>query len=112
MNLKELLRAEIRKELNELEITCRDMASLLRGLGIQVGSGFQPLPHEVSYIVNLWCFNSYKYGANEQMETCLSYLFISWAYTYIPSHKVVMLLLLNLNCHVHYVRLDKHNVCA
>ncbi|PSS28944.1 Bromodomain-containing protein [Actinidia chinensis var. chinensis] len=47
MNMKEQHRAEVRKELSKLEITCRDMASLLRGLGIQVGSGVQPLPHEV-----------------------------------------------------------------
>ena len=50
MNMKEQHRAEVRKELSKLEITCRDMASLLRGLGIQVGSGVQPLPHEVSCI--------------------------------------------------------------
>ncbi|KAI9091989.1 hypothetical protein K1719_027924 [Acacia pycnantha] len=47
MNMKEQLRTEIRKELNKLEITCVDMASLLRGLGIQVGGGFSPLPQEV-----------------------------------------------------------------
>lgn len=50
MNLKEQLRVEIRKELNKLEMMCINMASLLRGLGIQVGGGFYPLPHEVSYI--------------------------------------------------------------
>lgn len=50
MNLKEQIRAEVRKELNQLEITCRDMASLLRGLGIQVGGGIRPSLHEVSYI--------------------------------------------------------------
>lgn len=47
LNLKDQLRAEIRKELKRLELTCIDMASLLRGLGIQVGAGFCPLPHEV-----------------------------------------------------------------
>ncbi|XP_028761903.1 uncharacterized protein LOC114720428 [Neltuma alba] len=47
MNIKEQLRNEIRKELNKLEITCVNMASLLRGLGIQVGGGFSPLPKEV-----------------------------------------------------------------
>lgn len=47
MNLKEQLRVEIRKELNKLEIMCIDMASLLRGLGIQVGGGSYPLSHEV-----------------------------------------------------------------
>ncbi|CAI9277293.1 unnamed protein product [Lactuca saligna] len=39
MNLKEEYRMEIRQELQKLEIMCPDMASLLRGLGIQVGEG-------------------------------------------------------------------------
>lgn len=47
INLKEQLRGEIRKEINRLEITCIDMASLLRGLGIQVGGGFCPMSHDV-----------------------------------------------------------------
>ncbi|XP_030543886.2 uncharacterized protein LOC115750549 isoform X3 [Rhodamnia argentea] len=47
MNLKEQLRAEIRKEITKLEITCTDMASLLRGLGIHIGGGLCPLPQEV-----------------------------------------------------------------
>ncbi|KAF5443457.1 hypothetical protein F2P56_036011 [Juglans regia] len=47
MNLKEQIRVEIRKELNRLEMSCIDMASLLRGLGIQVGGGFYPLSQEV-----------------------------------------------------------------
>ncbi|GAB4829016.1 hypothetical protein Ancab_018673 [Ancistrocladus abbreviatus] len=47
MNLKEQLRAEVRKELNILELTCGDMASLLRSLGIHVEGGFLPSPHEV-----------------------------------------------------------------
>ncbi|XAR55949.1 hypothetical protein NMG60_11036203 [Bertholletia excelsa] len=47
LNLKEQLRAEVRKELNRLEVTCYDMVSLLRGLGIHVDGGFQPQPHEV-----------------------------------------------------------------
>lgn len=47
MNLKEQIRAEVRKELKLLEITCQDMASLLRGLGIQVDGGFHSPPHEV-----------------------------------------------------------------
>lgn len=47
MNLKEVYRTEVRKGLNELEKTCLDMASLLRGLGIQVGDGPCPLSHEV-----------------------------------------------------------------
>ncbi|KAK4791436.1 hypothetical protein SAY86_031849 [Trapa natans] len=47
MNLKEKLRAEIRKELDRLEMSCIDMASLLRGLGIQVGSSPSPISQEV-----------------------------------------------------------------
>ncbi|XP_048318538.2 UBA domain-containing protein 7 isoform X1 [Ziziphus jujuba] len=47
LNLKEQLRGEIRKELDRLEMTCIDMTSLLRGLGIQVGSSFLPKSHEV-----------------------------------------------------------------
>ncbi|KAK7309908.1 hypothetical protein RJT34_07022 [Clitoria ternatea] len=47
MNLKEQLRVEIRKGLSVLEMQCKDMASLLRGLGIQVGGSFNPLPNEV-----------------------------------------------------------------
>ncbi|KAK4357970.1 hypothetical protein RND71_023580 [Anisodus tanguticus] len=44
MNLKERIRAEVRKELRKLEMTCLDMASVLRGLGITVGDGTS---HEV-----------------------------------------------------------------
>ncbi|KAK3027256.1 hypothetical protein RJ639_041202 [Escallonia herrerae] len=44
MNLKEQHRAEVRKELDKLEMTCKDMASLLRGLGVNVAG---PLSHEV-----------------------------------------------------------------
>ncbi|GMY25801.1 hypothetical protein FCV25MIE_21043 [Fagus crenata] len=47
MNLKEQFRVEISKELNKLEMTCIDMASLLRGLGIHVGGGSYPLSQEV-----------------------------------------------------------------
>ncbi|KAJ7943301.1 DnaJ domain containing protein [Quillaja saponaria] len=47
MNLKEQLQIEIRKQLNNLEMTCTDMVSLLRGLGIPVGGGFKPLSQEV-----------------------------------------------------------------
>ncbi|CAK9142462.1 unnamed protein product [Ilex paraguariensis] len=47
MNLKEQVRAEVRKELNKLEISCHDMASLLRGLGIHTSGALHPLPHEV-----------------------------------------------------------------
>ncbi|KAK7307031.1 hypothetical protein VNO77_39731 [Canavalia gladiata] len=47
MILKEKLRVEIRKGLNELERQCSDMTSLLRGLGIHVGGSFSHLPNEV-----------------------------------------------------------------
>ncbi|KAK8495737.1 hypothetical protein V6N12_073067 [Hibiscus sabdariffa] len=47
MNLKEQLRMEVRKELSKLEISCIDMASLLRSLGIPVGGGFYPLSNEI-----------------------------------------------------------------
>ncbi|MCD7445921.1 hypothetical protein HAX54_024621 [Datura stramonium] len=39
MKLKERIRAEVGKEISKLEMTCHDMASLLRGLGITVGGG-------------------------------------------------------------------------
>ncbi|WCJ22066.1 Chaperone DnaJ-domain superfamily protein [Euphorbia peplus] len=48
LNMKEHLRAEIRKELYRLESTCTDMASLLRGLGIHVEGGFRPLLQQVN----------------------------------------------------------------
>ena len=47
MNLKEQLRVEIGKELDKLETS--DMATLLRGLGIELGGDSDPLPHEVSW---------------------------------------------------------------
>ncbi|KAK5833293.1 hypothetical protein PVK06_017115 [Gossypium arboreum] len=47
MNLKEQLRMEVRKELSKLEISCIDMASLLRSLGIPVGGGSYPLSNEI-----------------------------------------------------------------
>ncbi|MED6149019.1 hypothetical protein PIB30_058500 [Stylosanthes scabra] len=47
MNKKEQLRVEIRNGLSKLEKQCSDMASLLRGLGIHVGTGFMPMPSEV-----------------------------------------------------------------
>ncbi|KAG5059640.1 hypothetical protein JHK87_000669 [Glycine soja] len=50
MNLKEQLRVEIQKGLNQLEMRCHDMPSLLRGLGIQVGGSFIPLPNEASCV--------------------------------------------------------------
>ncbi|KAJ9563614.1 hypothetical protein OSB04_008774 [Centaurea solstitialis] len=34
MNLKEMYRGEVQRELNKLKTTCHDMASLLRGLGV------------------------------------------------------------------------------
>ena len=49
MNMKEKIRLEVRKELDKLEMTCSDMASLLRGLEIHVGGGFCPSSNEVSY---------------------------------------------------------------
>ncbi|KAF3962590.1 hypothetical protein CMV_012911 [Castanea mollissima] len=45
MNLKEQIRVEIRQELDKLETS--DMATLLRGLGIELGGDSDPLPHEV-----------------------------------------------------------------
>ncbi|KAH7660622.1 DnaJ domain-containing protein [Dioscorea alata] len=47
INLKEQYRAEVRKELEQMETRYRDLASLLRGLGIHVRGGQFPLPHEV-----------------------------------------------------------------
>eukprot|EP00258_Populus_trichocarpa_P033250 XP_024449269.1 uncharacterized protein LOC112326161 isoform X1 [Populus trichocarpa] len=47
LNIKERFRVEVRKELYRLEVTCINMASLLRGLGIHVEGGFQPLPNQV-----------------------------------------------------------------
>lgn len=47
MNLKEQYRGEVIQGLKKLETTCVDMASLLRGLGIEVGEGPIPLSHEV-----------------------------------------------------------------
>ncbi|OIW21620.1 hypothetical protein TanjilG_06770 [Lupinus angustifolius] len=41
MNMKEQLRAEIQRGLNKLETQCRDMASLLRGLGIHVRTAYK-----------------------------------------------------------------------
>ncbi|KAJ1412107.1 Chaperone J-domain superfamily [Sesbania bispinosa] len=47
MIMKEQMRVEIRKGLKELEMQCKDMTTLLRGLGIHVGESFIPLPNEV-----------------------------------------------------------------
>ncbi|XP_058070562.1 uncharacterized protein LOC131219446 [Magnolia sinica] len=48
INLKEQLRVEVRKELDKLELKYRDMASLLRGLGIPVGGGNHPMSRDVN----------------------------------------------------------------
>lgn len=48
INLKEHLRAEVRKELDKLEVIHTDMVSLLRALGIRVGAGFCPTSHEIN----------------------------------------------------------------
>ncbi|XVF85761.1 hypothetical protein PTKIN_Ptkin17bG0143100 [Pterospermum kingtungense] len=48
MSLKEQLRIEIRKELSKLELSCIDMASLLRSLGIPVAGGLRPMPNEIN----------------------------------------------------------------
>ncbi|XP_010681131.2 uncharacterized protein LOC104896127 isoform X2 [Beta vulgaris subsp. vulgaris] len=47
LNLKERHRVEIRQEVRRIEAECRDMASLLRYLGIHVGGGLYPSPNEV-----------------------------------------------------------------
>lgn len=47
MSVKEQHRTVVRKELSKLELSCKDMASLLRGLGIQVDGGFRPLSNQV-----------------------------------------------------------------
>ncbi|OMO93606.1 hypothetical protein CCACVL1_06437 [Corchorus capsularis] len=49
MNLKERLRMEVRKELSKLELSCIDMASLLRSLGILVGGGLCPQEVHAAY---------------------------------------------------------------
>ncbi|OVA16918.1 DnaJ domain [Macleaya cordata] len=46
-NLKEEIRAEVRKELDKLELKYSDMASLLRYLGIHVRGGLYPMSREV-----------------------------------------------------------------
>lgn len=47
MNMKEVIRSQVRSELSKLETTCRDMASVLRGLGIFVGISPSPQSSEV-----------------------------------------------------------------
>ncbi|XP_020599324.1 uncharacterized protein LOC110038763 [Phalaenopsis equestris] len=46
--LKERIRTEVRKELEALEMKCRDMASVLRALGVHVKGGFIPTVHEIN----------------------------------------------------------------
>ncbi|XP_073059366.1 uncharacterized protein [Primulina eburnea] len=47
MNLKEVIRAKVRKELSKLEMACQDMASLLHSFGIQMEGWPNPSPQEV-----------------------------------------------------------------
>ncbi|XP_022846568.1 uncharacterized protein LOC111369321 isoform X1 [Olea europaea var. sylvestris] len=47
LNMKEVMRSQVRKELKKLEMTCGNMASLLHSLGIQVGSWPCPSTNEV-----------------------------------------------------------------
>ncbi|KAL6543731.1 hypothetical protein OROGR_010228 [Orobanche gracilis] len=46
-NMKDRVRAEVRMELNDLEVSCHSMASLLHLLGISVGGWPYPLPQQV-----------------------------------------------------------------
>lgn len=46
MNLKEVIRAEVRKELDKLEIGCQNMSSLLHSFGIQIEGWPNPSPQE------------------------------------------------------------------
>ncbi|XP_050221853.1 uncharacterized protein LOC126672015 [Mercurialis annua] len=47
LNLKDQLRSEIRRDLDLLEANCRDMVSLLRGLGIDIGGRLHSSSPEV-----------------------------------------------------------------
>ncbi|XP_022887527.1 uncharacterized protein LOC111403310 [Olea europaea var. sylvestris] len=47
LNLKEVIRSQVRKELKKLEMTCCNMASLLHSLGIPVGGWPCPSSNEV-----------------------------------------------------------------
>ncbi|CAK7326414.1 unnamed protein product [Dovyalis caffra] len=47
LSKKERFRVEVRKGLYRLEVTCINMASLLRGLGIHVEGGLKPSPNQV-----------------------------------------------------------------
>lgn len=65
MNMKEVIRAAVRKELNQLEVTCHDMASVLRGLGILSGVvGQHPSSNEVSCTPFSNAFNCIEEGLN------------------------------------------------
>nr|CAD1841250.1 unnamed protein product [Ananas comosus var. bracteatus] len=48
INLKEQIRVEVRKELEIMELRCKDMASVLRELGIHVEGGLFPLHREIN----------------------------------------------------------------
>lgn len=45
--MKEKLRAKVKSDLSRLESTCRDMASVLHGLGIQVNGGANEVSEHV-----------------------------------------------------------------
>lgn len=49
MNLKEVIRPEVRKQLNKLEMACQNMSSLLHSFGIQIKGWPNPSPQEVVY---------------------------------------------------------------
>lgn len=49
MNMKEVIRAQVRQELHQLEVRCLDMTSLLQGLGIFISNAVKPSPDEVGY---------------------------------------------------------------
>lgn len=46
--LKERIRVVVRKDLERLEMNCKDMASVLRALGIHVKGGIYPMMHELN----------------------------------------------------------------
>ncbi|KAH0468668.1 hypothetical protein IEQ34_001900 [Dendrobium chrysotoxum] len=48
IQLKERIRTEVRKDLEMVEMTCRDMTSVLRALGIHVKGGFSPTVKEIN----------------------------------------------------------------
>ena len=82
MNLKEQLRVEIQKGLNQLEMRCHDMPSLLRGLGIQVGGSFIPLPNEASCVYILF-FNNILFSISlNSLETLHLLVFIIISFSY------------------------------